>query len=132
MKTKLNRQTKYFWKDFNHDTMEFELKEIPFNMENWFYVQVDATIRTTFYKYGFPIPPYVIVEKLTHYMTFYIVRDKISNVKELNEWGEKWIFIKDELDRQAKCNSTDMEDDEYWVKYEFKLIFLFFEYLTIL
>jgi len=122
MKTDLSKQTKYFWKEYNQDKREFELIEIHFNRENWFFAQVDASIRTAFYKYNFPIPPYVIVEKLEHYITFYIVRDKIKNQKELLEWSEKWLFVKSDLDIQAKCNSSDMEDDEYWVHYEFKLI----------
>lgn len=121
MKTNLSKQTKYFWKEYNKDKMEFELIEIPFNKENWFYVQIDATIRTTFLKYNFPLPPYVIVEKLTHYMTFYIVRDKIKNKKELLRWYEKCLCIKSDLDIQAKCNSTIEEDGEDWVKYEFKI-----------
>ena len=122
MKTDLSKQTKYFWKEYNKDKMEFELIEIPFNKENWFYVQIDATIRTTFLKYNFHLPSYVIVEKLTHYMTFYIIRDNIKKQKELLKWQEKWICIKSDLDIQAKCNSTDEEDDENWVHFEFKLI----------
>jgi len=122
MKTDLSKQTKYFWKEYNKDTMEFELKEIPFNKDTWFYVQVDATIRTAFLKYDFPIPPYVIVEKLTHYMTFYIIRDKIKNEKELLKWQEKWVCIKSDLDIQAKCNSTEIEDDEDWTIYSFEII----------
>lgn len=122
MKTNLSMQTKYFWKEYNKDKMEFELVEIPFNKENWFYVQIDATIRTAFLKYNFPLPPYVIVEKLTHYMTFYIVRDKINDKKELLYWQEKCLCIKSDLDIQAKCNSTDEEDDEDWVHFEFKLL----------
>lgn len=122
MKTNLSKQTKYFWKEYNKDKMEFELKEIPFNKDTWFYAQVDATIRTAFFKYDFPIPPYVIVEKLTHYMTFYIIRDKIKNEKELLKWQEKWVCIKSDLDIQAKCNSTEIEDDEDWIIYNFEII----------
>lgn len=122
MKTDLSKQTKYFWKEYNKDKMEFELKEIPFNKDTWFYAQVDATIRTAFLKYDFPIPPYVIVEKLTHYMTFYIIRDKIKNEKELLKWQEKWVCIKSDLDIQAKCNSTEIEDDEDWIIYNFEII----------
>jgi len=122
MKTDLSKQTKYFCKEYNKDTMEFKLKEIPFNKDTWFYVQVDATIRTTFLKYDFPIPPYVIVEKLTHYMTFYIIRDKIQNEKELLKWQEKYVCIKSDLDIQAKCNSTEIEDDEDWIIYSFEIL----------
>jgi len=122
MKTNLGKQTKYFLKEYNEDKSKFELIEIPFNKENWFYVQVDASIRTIFLKYGFPIPPYVIVEKLEHHITFYIVRDKIKNQKELLGWREKYFLIKSDLDFQSKCNSSEPEDTEYWVHYEFNLI----------
>ena len=126
MKTDSHNYTKYFLKEYNQCTQKFELIEIHFNRENWFYArfyaQIDASIRTIFYKYNFPIPPYVIVEKLDHHITLYIVRDKINNQKELLEWSKKWLFVQSDLDIQAKCNSSNIEDDEYWVHYEFKLI----------
>lgn len=122
MKTDSHNYTKYFLKEYNQSTQKFELIEIHFNRENWFFAQVDASIRTIFYKYNFPIPPYVIVEKLDHHITLYIVRDKINNQKELLEWSKKWFFVQSDLDIQAKGNSSNMEDDEYWVHYEFKLI----------
>ena len=122
MKTDSHNYTKYFLKEYNQCTQKFELIEIHFNRENWFFAQVDASIRTIFYKYNFPIPPYVIVEKLDHHITLYIVRDKINNQKELLEWSKKWFFVQSDLDIQAKGNSSDIEDDEYWVHYEFKLI----------
>ena len=122
MKTDSHNYTKYFLKEYNQFTQKFELIEIHFNRENWFFAQVDASIRTIFYKYDFPIPPYVIVEKLDHHITLYIARDKINNQKELLEWSKKLLFIQSDLDIQAKCNSSNMEDDEYWVHYEFKLI----------
>ena len=123
MKTDLSKYSKYFLKEYNKNKREFELTEIPFNKENWFYVQIDASVRTTFLKYNCPIPSYVIVEKFSHYMCFYIVRDKIKNPKELLEWSEKWIHIKFELNEQAKCNSIEeYEDNNDYIKFEFKLI----------
>lgn len=122
MKTDSRNYTKYFFKEYNQCAQKFELIEIHFNRENWFFAQVDASIRTIFYKYNFPIPPYVIVEKLNHHITLYIVRDKINSQKELLEWSKKWFFVQSDLDIQAKCNSSNIEDDEYWVHYEFKLI----------
>lgn len=122
MKTDSPNYTKYFLKEYNQCTQKFELIEIHFNRENWFFAQVDASIRTIFYKYNFPIPPYVIVEKLDHHITLYIVRDKINSQKELLEWSKKWFFVQSDLDIQAKGNSSNMKYDEYWVHYEFKLI----------
>ena len=37
-------------------------------------------------------------------------------------WFEKSLYIKSDLDIQAKCNSTDIEDDENWLTYEFKIL----------
>ena len=122
MKTDSPKYTKYFLKEYNQCTQKFELIEIHFNRENCFFAQVDASIRTIFCKYNFPIPPYVIVEKLDHHITLYIARDKINSQKELLEWSKKWFFVQSDLDIQAKCNSSNIEDDEYWVHYEFKLI----------
>lgn len=122
MKTDLSKQTKYFKQYFSSKTLEFELEEIPLGRDTWWYVQVDATIRTTFLKYNLPLPKYVIVENLTHYITFKIFREAIKNENELQEWNKKWIYVYDELKHQAECNSNDMEDDEYWIKYEFKLL----------
>ena len=121
MKTDLNGQTKYFWKEIDKKTMKFKLTEIPLNKENWFYVQVDASIRTSFYKYNFQIPSFVIVTKLSHYMLFEIVRDKI-NKKELLDWSEKYNFLCEELKHQAQCNSSDEYECNDWIKYEFKII----------
>lgn len=123
MKTDLHKQTKYFLKEYNKNKREFELTEIPLNKENWFYVQIDASVRTTFLKYNCPIPSYVIVEKLSHYTCFYVVKDKIKNSKELLEWSENWIHIKFELNEQAKCNSIEeYEDNNDYIKFEFKLL----------
>ena len=58
-------QTKYFAKEYNTEKGEFELIEIPLNRDNWFYVQLDSTVRTSFFKYGFPYPKYAIIEKIS-------------------------------------------------------------------
>ena len=122
MKTNLSKQTKYFRKIYNKELMEFELEEIPLNRNNWYYVQLDATIRTTFLKYNCPLPKYGIIEELAHYTTITLFRDNIKNKKDLINWFEKSLYIKSDLDIQAKCNSTDIEDDENWLTYEFKIL----------
>lgn len=123
MKTDLSKQTKYYFNKFNHDKKEFELIEIPLNKENWFFVQIDASIRYAFSKYDFLIPKYVVIEDLSHEMIINIFRDNINDENELLKWKEKWIWVLDELTHQAKCNSIDKEDDEEnFIRYEFKLL----------
>lgn len=124
-KTNLSKQTKYFKQFFNRETLKFELKEIPLGRDTWFYVQVDATIRTTFLKYDLPLPKYVIVEELSTETIFKIFRDTIKTPKELQEWNQKWIYVFDDLKHQAECNSSgpwEDENNETYMKFEFKLL----------
>ena len=122
MKTNLSKQTKYYRKIYNKELMVFELEEIPLNRNNWYYVQLDATVRTAFLKYNCPLPKYAIIEELTHNTTINLFRDNIKNKKDLMNWFEKSFYIKSDLDIQTKCNSTDIEDDENWITYEFKIM----------
>ena len=116
-------QTKYFVKEYNTEKGEFELIEIPLNSDNWFYVQLDGTVRTLFFKYGFPYPKYGIIEKHTNYMLVELFREDIKDEKELKDWELRNLFVKSELDLQSKCNSSDEEDDiEYRMKIEFKIL----------
>ena len=118
-----SKQTKYYKQIFNKKTLQFELEEIPLGKNTWWYVQVDASIRYAFVKYKLPIPKYVVVEEVTHFITFKIFRENIKNPKELQHYNDKWICVYDELKYQAECNSSNENDDpDYWVKYEFKLM----------
>ena len=123
MKTDLSKQTKYFKNVFNHDKKDFELIEIPLNRDNWFYVQMDATIRTAFSTYNCPIPKYVVIEECRYYTSIHIFRETIKNPKELIEWNEKWLYVLSDLQHQADFNSINKEDDnENFIRYEFKLM----------
>jgi hypothetical protein len=128
MKMDLSKQTKYFKKIFNHDVKEFQLIEIPLNRDNWFYVQVDATIRTIFLKYNFSIPKYIIVEELgsdnCKHIIFNVFKNTIENENEALRWVEKWYCVFEELKHQAECNSYEPWEDTYtnYTKYEFKLL----------
>lgn len=123
MKTDLSKQTKYFKQVFNQKTLKFDLEEIPLGRNTWWYVQVDSSIRYAFLKHNLQLPKYVVVEDVTHYITFKIYRENIKNINELKEYNEKLKYVLDELKFQAECNSSDEEDDpNYWVKYEFKLM----------
>lgn len=123
MKTDLSKQTKYFKQVFNQKTLNFDLEEIPLGRNTWWYVQVDSSIRYAFLKHNLQIPKYVVVEDVTHYITFKIYRENIKNFKELQEYNKKLNYVLDELKFQAECNSSDEYDDpDYWVKYEFKIM----------
>ena len=123
MKTDLSKQTKYFKQVFNQKTLKFDLEEIPLGRNTWWYVQVDSSIRYAFLKHNLQIPKYVVVEDVTHYITFKIYRENIKNIKELQEYNEKLNYVLDELKSQAECNSSNEYDaPDYWVKYEFKIM----------
>ena len=114
-------QTKYYIREYDRDKMEFTLTEIPLNKDNWHYAQIDATIRTSFLKYGCPLPKCVIVQELKHFITIKIIRDDIKE-KDLLKWYDTSLYIKSDLDIQAKCNSTSTEDTEEWIEYKFEII----------
>lgn len=121
-KNKEVKQTRYFMKYFDTNLRSYKLDEILLNADNWFYVQIDASIRFAFYKYGFSYPKYCTVEHYDHNMTFHIYRN-IDNEKELLNWCNRGIYVFDELKRFADANSTDCDpNDDNWIKYEFKFI----------
>lgn len=121
MKTNLHKQTKYFRNIYNSEICKFELEEIPLNRDNWWYVQLDSTIRYAFLKYNLQLPKYVVLDELKHRITINIFRSPIKNTKELLQWKEKFIYLLDELKLQAESNSDEF-DDEHWIIYEFKLM----------
>ncbi len=123
MKNKENRQTKYYKRYFDEDSLEFGIEEIELNSDNWFYVQIDASIKYAFNKYGFKCPKYCIIEELAHYVIFYVYRDDIKTENELLQWHNKCQYVLDELKHVAECNSKDeIEDPMNWVKYEFRTL----------
>lgn len=122
MKTDLSKQTKYYKKTFNQNTQKFELTEIPLNRNNWWYVQLDGTIRYAFLKNKCPLPKYVILEELPNHTHINVFRSPIKNEKELLEWNEKYFYVYSELKFQGDCNSTEEYEDVQQMKYEFKLL----------
>ena len=119
---KENNHTKYFIKYFDTDSSDnlYKLDEIQLNTDNWFYVQIDASIRFAFHKYEFSYPKYCIVEKEDHNMIFHVYRN-IDNEKDLLDWCNKEIYVVDELKRTVDANSIDCDsNDDNWIKYEFK------------
>lgn len=125
MKTNLSKQTKYYKKIYNKDKKDFELIEVPLNPDNWWYVQIDASIRTAFLTYNCYIPKYVVIEQYTvrfdtECIVINIFRENLKSEKDLLEWNQKWIYIKSDLDRQAQANTDEFGDTP--VVYKFKLL----------
>ena len=125
MKTNLSKQTKYYKKIYNKDKKDFELIEVPLNPDNWWYVQIDATIRTVFLAHNCYIPKYVVIEQYTvrfdtECIIINIFRENLKNEKDLLEWNQKWIYIKSDLDQQAHANTDEFGDTP--VIYKFKLL----------
>ena len=111
-------QTKYYKNLYNSKLGKFELIEIPLNKDNWWYVQLDASIRFAFMKYIGLIPEIVVIEQSTHYTNIKIIRPNFNNLEEVNIWLQKRLYIVDELNNQAKCNSIDEGDNLMIYKFE--------------
>lgn len=88
----------------------------------WFWKQVEATIRTIFHKYNFEFPKYVLIEETDHLITLKIIRPNIDTLEEAIKWEENKVYLLDELSSQAEVNSTDEYDDEDYVKYKFEIL----------
>ena len=115
-------QTKYYKKYFDQEKSDFVYEEISLNKKNWWYVQVDASIRYAFLKHHFKLPRQVVIQFCSHYTYINIFRAPLNTISQVKKWEEKYLWVLDELEQQAKCNSTDNEDNENWVKYEFKIL----------
>jgi hypothetical protein len=116
---KMINQTKYFRKVWNSEDKKFEYTEIPFNRDNWFYVQMDASVRTAFLKYNCHVPKYGIIEELPNNTMIYLFRDDIKTEIGLVNWEEKWRYVQSELDIQAEVNSNH---DDNLTSYKFKIL----------
>lgn len=115
-------QTKYYKKYFDENKHDFVYEEIPLNKNNWWYVQVDASIRYAFLKHHIKLPRQVVIQFCSHYTYINIFRAPLNTISQIKKWEEKYLWVLDELEKQAKCNSIDNEDSENWVKYEFKFL----------
>lgn len=123
------KDTKYYFIDFaiKSDLKEINPEEINGFVKdgkatpNWIFIQINATIRYVFGKYDIPCPRYVFVNrdyKRTGKMDLTIVRDNVKNEKEAMFWNVQKMYIKDELDSQARSNS----DEEDGIVYKFEII----------
>ena len=74
-------------------------------------------------KYHFKLPRQVVVIFTSHYTYINIFRAPLNTISQLKKWEEKYLWVLDELNHQAKCNSISEEDDEEnYVTYEFRLL----------
>lgn len=107
-------QTRYFVRIGVDKYQEANLKD-----DNWWYMQVDASIRYAFMKYDLAVPEFVYFDKYetivdgikVQHVIIRIVRYPIKSVKQAQKWVEKRYRVIDELTRQAHTNSD--EDIEY-------------------
>ena len=113
------KYTKYFRKVWNSEDKKFEYIEIPLNRDNWFYVQMDASVRTAFLSHGCNIPKYAIIEELPNNTMVHLFRDDIKTELGLVNWEEKYNYIQSDLDIQAEVNSNH---DENCTCYKFKIL----------
>ena len=98
-------------------------KPMELNRQNWWFVQLNATITTTFFTYRLTDPPHVFVEDAVQWgdetpkVNIYVVRPSITTPEEFERWLKMKIYIEYELKRQADENS-----DEERVKYSIEII----------
>ena len=92
--------------------------EEPTKLKEWFWKQVEASIRCSFMKYDIKLPEMVLVDELKsiHHTFIKIIRSNIDSLEEAVKWEDKKVFIEDELKLQAEANSFD----DYI--YEFRII----------
>ena len=96
--------------------------QIPLNKDNWFYVMLDASIRTVFLKYGMNLPKYVIVDEHGENITFTIFRCDLKEYECAKKWKEMKVYILDDLRIQAESNSFDDYDGVNGITYKFEII----------
>lgn len=121
--------SRYYYIDFaiRNDFKEINSEEIKEFVkdgkatENWIFMQIDASIRYAFNKYGMPVPKYVFVNrswKQTGEMYLTIIRDNLKNEKEALFWNVNKMYVQDELNHQAWANS----DPDEGIVYKFDII----------
>jgi len=98
-------ETKYYRR--NIDIIDCNFDEITLNRDNWWYVQLDASIRTIFLKYKLKLPKYVIVQFLHKSTDIFIVRSNFDEFEQAKNWYLNRVFVIDEIAQQAEANSHD-------------------------
>ena len=91
-------------------------------LKEWFWKQMEASIRTIFLKYGFDFPEIVFVQEFDHLVVVQIMRPNFDTLEDAAKWQKSRVYILDELSLQAEANSTDEYDGENYLTYTFKII----------
>lgn len=90
-----------------------EYEDIPLNLENMWFVQLNASICSAFLKFGFQEPSDVFINAKGSTTKIIIVR---SPIEDSVKWYNDRYFIMEELNIQADANKTDD------MRYVFKII----------
>lgn len=117
-------KTKYYRSYWDSEKGEMTFKEANLKDDNWWYLQLDASIRFAFHKYDMPYPEFVF---LTNYhvsdgennikrVVIRIIRPQIKSLKKAKKWLENYLFVADELKHQAEANS------DFDIEYKFEII----------
>lgn len=115
------KDTKFYF--ISYDT---NVKEIPLNdavhgsriekdqqFDNWFFAQMNASIRCAFLSHGIEVPKCVYIDRCyrnSNKMLITIVRNNVNGEKGALKWYKNWFFVLDDLNRAAMANS-DFDDD---------------------
>ena len=102
-----SNEIKYFWVSEGK-----KLVEIPLNKENWWFVQLNASIRYVFSTYDLRMPEAVLFNRAPEkwawgLLTITIVRGNLEETEDILAWYTKRSDIKDYLNNDAMCNSTE-------------------------
>lgn len=116
------KDTKYYLigKDGN-------LTKIEINRNTWVYAQIQASINYAYGIHNVDIPKYVLVERYyddidrKETVTLTLISRGFRTPQKALNWANNRIYIKDELDRQARANSNEYSDGTS-IEYEFKIM----------
>jgi hypothetical protein len=121
-----NKFTRFFFISYKYNVKEIPICEVGKKVEedqqfdNWFFGQMEASIRMAFCKYKLPIPKYAFIDRMyrtCNQMTIVLVRDNVRNEKEASKWVVDYLCVLDDLEHQAWANS-----DEDNIVFKFKII----------
>lgn len=104
MKKDLSIQTKYYEWQWNTNDKP---KEIILDKENWYLVQIDASIRYIFHKYNLTIPKYALVKTINDKHIIEIARPNIFNIKDFITFENALIDVNNELKQALIVNEVE-------------------------
>ena len=96
--------------------------EETIKLKEWFWKQMEASIRTIFLKYGIDFPEIVFVQEFDHLVVVQIMRPNFDTLEDAAKWQKSRVYILDELSSHAEVNSSDEYDGEHYVRYKFEII----------